>query len=92
MAEPDRTDWVTGDGGSVSCAGAGTPYGSAGTGCTHTYRAAAARYDGTVTRRWQVHYEQGGAAIDIPGAPTELTAATPWGLAVAEAQVVTGGR
>ncbi len=92
VAEPDRTDWVTGDGGSVSCAGAGTPYGSAGTGCTHTYRAAAARYDGTVTRRWQVHYEQGGAAIDIPGAPTELTAATPWGLAVAEAQVVTGGR
>jgi hypothetical protein len=92
VAEPEGTDWTTGDGGSVSCAGPGTPYGGAGTGCTHTYGAASARYDGTVTRRWQVHYENNGAAITIPGAPVVLTAATPWALGVAEAQVVTGGR
>ena len=92
VAEPAGTDWTTGDGGSVSCAGAGTPYGSAGPACTHTYRAASARYDGSVTRRWTVHYEQGGTRVDIPGAPAGLTAATPWSLAVAEAQVVTGGR
>ena len=92
VAEPAGTDWTTGDGGAVSCAGAGTPYGSAGPACTHTYRAASARYDGSVTRRWQVHYEQGGTPVDIPGAPAGLTAATGWSLAVAEAQVVTGGR
>jgi len=38
-----------------------------------------------------VHYEQGGAPIDILGAPGNLAADTPWGLAVAEAQVLTGG-
>jgi hypothetical protein len=92
VAEPRDTDWATGDGGSVSCTGAGTPYGTGGTGCTHTYRAASARYDGTVTRHWQVHYENGGTPIDIPGAPLQLTAETPWTLGVAEAQVVTGGR
>lgn len=92
VAEPQRTDWSTGDGGSVSCAGAGRPYGTGGSGCTHTYRASSAGYAGTVTRRWQVHYENGGTPIDIPGAPLQLTAATPWTLAVAEAQVVTGGR
>lgn len=92
VAEPAGTEWTTGDGGSVSCAGPGTPYGAAGPACTHTYRAAAARYDGSVTRRWQVRYEQGGTPVDIPGAPAELTAATGWALGVAEAQVVTGGR
>jgi hypothetical protein len=92
VAEPRGTDWQTGDGGSVSCAGAGTPYGTGGTGCTHTYRASSARYHGNVTRTWQVHYENGGTPIDIPGAPLQLTADTPWALAVVEAQVVTGGR
>jgi hypothetical protein len=92
VAEPAGTDWATGDGGSLNCPGAGTPYGTAGPGCTHTYRAAAARYDGTVTRHWQVHYENGGARITIPGAPPALAATTPWTLGVAEAQVVTGGR
>jgi hypothetical protein len=91
VAEPDSTDWTTGDGGSVSCAGAGIPYGSAGgSDCTHTYGRASARYDGTVTRTWRVHYEQGGNRIDIPGAPVTLTANTGWALAVAEAQVLTG--
>jgi hypothetical protein len=92
VAEPAGTEWRTGDGGSVSCAGAGTSYGAGGPGCTHTYRASSARYNGTVTRTWQVHYENGGTTIDIPGAPLQLTADTPWALTVVEAQVVTGGR
>jgi hypothetical protein len=92
VAEPDTTVWDTGDGGSVTCAGPGTPYaaGAAAT-CTHTYTRSSAGYHGNVTRNWRVHYEQGGAAIDIPGAPVALTANTAWNLAVAEAQVVTGG-
>lgn len=89
VAGPDGTLWRTGDGGSVTCAGGGTP--DAGD-CSHTYTRASARYDGTVTRTWAVHYEQGGAAVDIPGAPVTLTADTAWALSVAEAQVVTGER
>lgn len=93
VAEPNGTAWTTGDGGSVSCTGPGVPYAEGGTSdCTHTYRRASARYDGNVRRTWAVHYEQGGAAIDIPGAPAALTADTGWALAVAEAQVVTGER
>lgn len=88
VAVPGGTTWATGDGGSASCAGGGAPGGS----CAHTYARASARYDGTVTRTWAVHYEQGGAAVDIPGAPATLTADTAWALGVAEAQVVTGGR
>jgi hypothetical protein len=87
VAMPDSTHWNTGDGGSVDCAGGGVPQAAA---CTHTYTRASARYDGTVTRTWAVHYEQGGNPIDIPGAPATLTADTAWNLAVAEAQVVTG--
>lgn len=93
VAEPDGTTWATGDGATVSCAKAGVPYAEGGSSdCTHTYRRASARYDGNVTRRWVVHYEQGGNAIDIPGAPATLAADTPWALSVAEAQVVTGER
>lgn len=90
VAEPAGTVWRTGDGGSVGCAGAGVPYGSAGQGCTHVYTKASPRYDGSVTRTWQVHYEVGGATVAIPGAPDTLTAATGWALAVAEAQVLSG--
>ena len=89
VAEPGTTLWRTGDGGSVTCAGGGTPDSAA---CSHTYAKAAARYDGSVTRTWTVHYEQGGATIAIPGAPVTLTADTGWALSVAEAQVVTGDR
>ena len=89
VAVPAGTTWTTGDGGSMSCSGGGTP--DAG-GCAHTYAEASPRYDGTVTRNWTVHYEQGGAAVDIPGAPAALDANTAWALGVAEAQVVTGGR
>lgn len=92
VATPDGTTWDTGDGGSVRCAGGGVPYGSAGTACTHTYTKASPRYDGSVTRTWQVRYEVNGAVVDIPGAPATLSADTAWSLAVAEAQVVTGGR
>jgi hypothetical protein len=93
VAEPAGTTWDTGDGGSVGCDGGGTPYtaGAAAT-CTHTYSRASARYDGTVTRTWRVHYELAGNVVDIAGAPVALTAATNWALAVAEAQVLTGGR
>lgn len=92
VAEPDSTTWNTGDGGSVSCDGGGTPYaaGAAAT-CTHTYTRASARYDGSVTRTWRVHYELANV-VDIPGAPAALDADTAWNLAVAEAQVLTGGR
>lgn len=70
--------------------GAGWLVEGATSGCTHTYTRASARYDGNVTRNWVVHYEQGGNPIDIPGAPVTLVADTPWALAVAEAQVLTG--
>jgi hypothetical protein len=89
VAEPAGTVWDTGDGASVTCAGGGTPNSAA---CSHTYTRAAERYDGNVRRTWDVHYEQGGAVIAIPGAPDTLTADTPWNIAVAEAQVVTGER
>ena len=89
VAEPDSTTWDTGDGGSISCAGGGSP--DAGS-CAHTYTRASARYDGTVTRTWRVHYELAGNVVDIAGAPAALTADTGWALAVAESQVVTGGR
>jgi hypothetical protein len=93
VAEPDTTVWETGDGGSVTCTGPGIEYtDGASSDCTHTYTRASARYDGNVTRHWDVHYEQGGNPIDIPGAPDALTADTPWTLAVAEAQVLTGPR
>jgi hypothetical protein len=93
VAEPDTTSWSTGDGATVNCTGAGTPYGAgASSDCTHTYTRASARYDGAVTRHWRVHYEQGGAPIDIAGAPVVLTADTGWALSVAEAQVLTGDR
>ena len=93
VAEPDSTTWNTGDGGSVSCDGGGTPYtaGAQAT-CTHTYTRASARYDGSVTRTWRVHYELGGNVVAIAGAPAVLNADTAWALAVAEAQVLTGGR
>jgi hypothetical protein len=91
VAEPDTTTWSTGDGGTVACDGAGTPYSAgASADCTHTYHRASVRYDGNVTRNWRVHYERGGNPIDIAGAPATLTANTAWALAVAEAQVLTG--
>jgi hypothetical protein len=91
VAEPESTEWSTGDGGSVTCEGAGTPYtDGASSQCTHTYTRASARYDGSVTRTWRVHYEQGGNPVDIAGAPDNLTDTTDWALAVAEAQVLTG--
>lgn len=89
VAEPAGTTWRTGDGASFGCAGGGTP--GAGD-CSHTYRRAAARYAGSVTRTWTVRYEVNGATVDIPGAPPTLTGDTAWALAVAEAQVVTGSR
>lgn len=90
VAVPDGTTWQPGDGSTRTCAGAGTPYGSGGAGCTHTYVRANPAYHGSVTRRWVVHYENGGAQVDIPGAPAELTAVTNFDLAVVETQVVTG--
>jgi hypothetical protein len=94
VAEPQNTDWDPGDGSAViTCAGPGTPYAEgadAGQACTHTYTAMSPRYDGEVTRRWVVHYENGGAPVEIDGAPTELTETTPFGLTVVETQVLGG--
>lgn len=93
VAEPTSTTWRPGDGSEKTCAGPGVPY-TAGaapaSGCTHTYTKASARYSGSVTRTWAVHYENNGAQIDIPGAPLVLTADTAFALAVVETQVVTG--
>ena len=92
VAEPQATDWDPGDGSAVvTCAGAGRPFAEsvdATEACTHTYTRMSPRYDGEVTRRWAVHYENGGAPIAIPGAPNELTQATPFALTVLETQVV----
>jgi hypothetical protein len=92
VAVPDSTTWTTGDGATMDCPDGGTPYtdGATVSNCTHTYTKASPGYQGVVTRNWAVHYEQGGNPINIPGAPDTLTAATPWELAVAETQVVTG--
>lgn len=93
VAEPDTTLWRTGDGRTQACPGGGVDYdnrASGGTPCTHTYVRASAAYHAAVTRRWTVHYEVGGAPVDIPGAPDTLTADTAFDLAVVEAQVVTG--
>jgi hypothetical protein len=94
VAEPAGTEWDPGDGSpAVTCAGAGTPYAPAADAsgaCTHTYTAMSPRYDGQVTRRWAVHYENGGAVVTIAGAPDELTATTPFALTVVETQVVGG--
>jgi hypothetical protein len=90
VAEPAETTWRPGDGSSLTCAGAGTPYGSgAGAGCTHVYTKASPAYHGTVTRQWAVHYENGGATVTIPGAPAVLTAVTAFDLTVVETQVLT---
>jgi hypothetical protein len=92
VAVPATTVWATGDGATVTCAGPGKEYAEGATSdCIHIYTRSSARYDGNVTRNWVVHYEQGGAPINIPGAPAALDADTPWALAVAEAQVLTGG-
>lgn len=95
VAEPESTTWDPGDGtGTMTCSGPGTPYStgaSADGACTHTYLAMAQRYDGQVARHWVVHYDNGGARVDIPGAPLALTADTGFTLAVVEAQVVVGG-
>lgn len=89
VAEPDTTLWRPGDGASLTCPGGGGAYGSGAQGCTHTYTRASAAYHGSVTRRWVVHYENGGAPVDIPGAPVELTATTDFALTVVETQVLT---
>jgi hypothetical protein len=95
VAQPQGTEWDPGDGtGVITCDGAGTPYvdgADAAGACTHTYAAMSPAYNGQVTRRWAVHYENGGAAITIAGAPAVLTATTPFALTVVETQVV-GGR
>jgi hypothetical protein len=94
VAEPQGTDWDPGDGtGAFPCDGAGTPYAEGvdpDGACTHSYGAMSPAYNGQVTRRWAVHYENGGAAITIPGAPTVLTATTPFAITVVETQVIGG--
>jgi hypothetical protein len=94
VAEPDRTRWDPGDGSApVGCDGPGRPWspGATGPACTHTYLRSSARYDGQVTPRWAVHYENGGAPVDIPGAPAELLEVTPFQLTVVEVQVLNPG-
>jgi hypothetical protein len=92
IATPASTVWDPGDGtGTVTCAGPGRAYTGSedATGaCTHTYAAMSPDYHGQVTRHWTVRYEDGGAVVDIPGAPLVLDLADDFDLTVVETQVV----
>jgi hypothetical protein len=92
VAEPQSTVWDTGDGHTLTCPDAGADYANqaaGGTPCTYIYPRAG-EFSGTVTRRWAVHYENGGATVDIAGAPDTLVADSAFDLTVVETQVVTG--
>jgi len=94
VAEPAGTTWDPGDGSAaVQCGGAGvawSPEADRSLACVHAYQASSPGYQGAVTRHWAVHYENGGQQVAIPGAPTELTAGTPFTVSVVESQVVVG--
>jgi hypothetical protein len=92
IATPTSTVWDPGDGsGTVTCDGPGRAYAGsedAAGACTHTYRSSSPDYHGQVTRHWTVRYEDGGAVVNIPGAPLALDLADGFDLAVVETQVV----
>ncbi|MBI1759245.1 MAG: hypothetical protein HYR62_08480 [Actinobacteria bacterium] len=76
-ATPVRAVWVTGDGATVTCTGAGTPWrvggdpSAASPSCGHTYRTSSARQPGgvfpvRVSVTWAVSWRGGGSAGGVP--------------------------
>jgi hypothetical protein len=96
VAEPAGTSWDPGDRtGTFACVGSGTewaPGKDPTNACRHTYLEGSDEdgYQGAVTRRWAVHYENGGAPVAITGAPGTLQVTTTFDLLVLENQVVVG--
>ena len=94
-AVPVSTSWVLGDGSTLTCAGAGTPYTPGGTpaaaspDCGHTYLEPSlgqpgGRYPVTVTTRWQISWAGAGQAGVLP----ELSRTAAGSLRVAEVQTL----
>jgi len=94
-AVPVSTSWVLGDGSTLTCAGAGTPYTPGGTpaaaspDCGHTYLRPSlgqpgGRYPVTVTTRWQISWAGAGQAGVLP----ELSRTAAGSLRVAEVQTL----
>ncbi|MCP2338906.1 hypothetical protein FHU30_004263 [Actinomadura rupiterrae] len=92
-ATPAQVAWVTGDGGSVTCHGPGTPYGQSGNpqaaspDCGHTFQVSSAGQPGeayrvTATITWAITWAGGGQAGTLP----PLTTSAAAGFRVAEAQ------
>jgi len=92
---PVSTSWVLGDGSTLTCTGAGTPYtpGSAPTAaspdCGHTYLRPSlgqpgGRYPVSVTTRWQISWAGTGQAGVLP----ELSRTASGSLRVAEVQTI----
>ena len=94
-AIPVSTSWVSGDGSTLTCTGAGTPYTPGGTptaaspDCGHTYLRPSlgqpgGRYPVTVTTRWQISWAGAGQAGVLP----ELSRTAVGSLRVAEVQTL----
>ncbi|MEV0604278.1 hypothetical protein AB0I82_33965 [Streptomyces sp. NPDC050315] len=94
-AIPQRATWVMGDGKTVACEGAGTPYSakyaadSASPDCGHTYLRSSARqpdeaYTVLVTVFWDVTWHGGGEQGVVPGLQSQAEAP----VRVAEAQAL----
>jgi hypothetical protein len=96
-AQPGVVSWSMGDGRTVDCHGAGTPYASDGDpargspDCGYTYRRSSAGQPGqaftvTATVHWTVSWSGAGRSGTFPGLTTTATIALP----VAESQAVNG--
>ncbi len=94
-AIPVSTSWVLGDGSTLTCTGAGTPYTpavaptAASPDCGHTYLGPSlgepgGRYPVTVTTRWQIDWAGAGQAGVLP----ELSRTAVGSLRVAEVQTL----
>jgi hypothetical protein len=95
-ATPTRVVWSMGDGGSVTCAGPGTPYDSSRpaadqhTDCSYTYRQTSVgqpdeRYSVTATVYWSVVFTSNAGAN---GALGEVSSTSAFTLRVAQAQAL----
>lgn len=92
-AKAEKIVWTMGDGETVTCASAGTPYVKAygrkkSPDCGHTYRTTSARQSGrkftvTATTTWNVHWEGGGQEGDLTAVRDSQTTAR-----IGEVQVV----
>lgn len=98
VARPVSATWSMGDGRSVTCTGAGTPYSagrdpkSASPDCGHTYLTSSAGQPGeafpvTVRVQWTVTWSGAGQSGTFPGLSTNASAA----FRVAESQGITTG-